>query len=423
MGLGAFPVNVTSMRRWQVIILAIFIVGLVAIGVTAMFGIPTTSDIAPGEEPEPELIHLDTGQELWPYYSSVDGDFRQSSAINLVFKNATTPDVIGLLTDDDQWQETDAELDDAGTEAFSLLEVDRGDDDNPLGWGLAVGAERFAYAEFGGEGYWLEESAQLHDGDYYGTRDHLRLYDLPGDNPAVAIQAHHEHFDWFTLRHTVTSIESAQSSVESDVMDLIGTERVTRAYHGNTAVYDSDGWVTVVAAILPLLLLMSASASTAKRSPARELLEQASDRIDIEHFTLAGAMIAIILAVRFLGIGLERYTDLHVHLIAGGLFPLMGIGIPVAAYWLGRQFEQRMDAAMSASIGLGAAILLDYLYLGVTLLPIEILLHRGGLVMAIGLLAAGGAARATDRERTKRFILGGGLLWVILVAMSLFGIL
>lgn len=410
------------MRRWLVITLAILLVGVLAIGVIGLVGVPTTSGIAPPEDPEPGLIKLDTGQELWPYYSSQVGEFEQRSAINMVFLNASTRDVVDLLAGDSAWLEIGDELEDAGTEAFSFAELEHADAENPLGWGHAVGANRYAYSRFDGDSHWLAESAQLHDGDYFGSRDHLRLYDLPGDRPAVAIQAHAEHFDWFTLRHTVTSLDGAQSSAEADVMEVLGPESVTRSYYGNTEVYDSNGWVTIVAAMIPMLVVGVAS-ERRRESPAATLLHQVREQIRPEHLILAAAMVAIMVSVRWLGIVLERYSELHVHGIAAGLFPVVGIGLPVTAYVLGRRFNRRIDAAVSASIGLGIAILVDYLYLGVTVLPIEILLHRGGLIIAIGLIAAGGCGHALGRPQTRGFILGGTGLWIVLLAVSLFSLL
>lgn len=411
------------MRRLVVIALAILIVGLLAVGVTSLVGIPVTSDIAPEEDPNPALVELNTDQYLWPYYSSSPDDFTQRSAINLIFTNATSADVVALLSDDADWLETAEEEDDAGTQAFSFAEFELGDEEHPLGWGQAVGSERFAYVVANGESHWLEEAAQLHDGDYYGFRHHLRLYDVPGDNTAVAVQAHSEHFDWFTLRHTVTGIETAQSAVERDLMELLGADQVTRVFHGNDDVYDSDGWVTLVAAILPLLLVVGTARREIDRIPAKALATHLHDRIDIPHVALVGAMIGLLLGVRAAGVGLERFTDIGVYWIAGSLFPFIGLGIPLAAYGLGRLFERRMDAAMSASIGLGSAILIDYLLLGVAVLPIELVLHRGGLVVVVGLLAAGGAAHAAENEGMRQFIAAGAVLWLLLVAMTLFAVL
>lgn len=410
------------MRRWLVIVLAIGLVGVGAVGVMSLLGTPTTSDIAPPEEPDPELVDLASGQQLWPYYSSERGSFEQRSAINVIFTNATVADVIRLLVDDADWLETDEKIGDARTEAFSFAELEEADVADPLGWGQAVGAERFAYSRVNDQGYWLEETEQLHDGDYYGKRHHLRLYELPGDDPAVAIQAHAEHFDWFTLRHSVTSVDAAQASVEAALIELLGPEHVTRTYHGNNDVYDSDGWVTIIAAILPVLLVTSA-APGATNSPARRLLEWTQNRLHFEHLALAASMVGLLLSVRLLGVGLERHTALPVYWIAGGLFPIIAIGIPVAAFWLGRRVERRIEAAVSASLGLGIAILLDYLYLGVNVLPIEILLHRGGLIIAVGLLAAGGAGYADSRVYAREFILAGVLSWLVLLAMSLFAFL
>ena len=411
------------MRRWVLIVLTIALIGVLVVGVTSLLGIPVTSDIAPEQEREPTMVELSTGQELWTYYSASPGDFEQRSAINIVIANATTSDVVSLLAEDASWLETETEEGDAGSEAFSFGELDPGHHEQPLGWGQAVGTERFVYTAVEDEGHWLDESAQLHDGDYYGTRDHLRLYELPGEHPAVAIQAHSEHFDWFTLRHTVTSVEQAQKAVERDLMAVLGVEQVTRIFLGNDTVYDSDGWATFVAALLPLLFVFSSARTRVHRAPVGIIAEHFRDRIEPIHLVLAGTMVAIIFGVRLAGIGLERYTDLSVYMIAILLFPFIFIGIPLAAYALGRQFIARMDAAMSASIGLATAIILDYLYLGLAVLPIETILHRGGLVMAVGLVAAGAAAHANGRETAKRFIAGGVALWVLLVALTLFAIL
>lgn len=416
------------MSRRLVIAAAIVFVALWMTGATAILGMPITSNIAPGEEPEPELVELPSGQYLWPYYSSQPGHFEQRSAINVVFYG-TVDEVISILAEDADWIETDIEEEgDAGTEAYSIVELEEADPDNPLGWGQAAGTERFAYMEVGGEAHWLEESEQLHDGDYYGSRYHLRLYESPGgEESIVAIQAHYEHFDWFTLRHSVTSVERAQHHVDQDLINRLGTDRVWQEYVGNTEVYDSNGWVTFAELMLiPLLVFLGSIQMARTRLAAFEQasgLDHVRERVSGDHLLLFAVMIAIVLFVRFAGIGLERHTSLRVRWIAGILYPFMALGLPVAAYLLAGLLERRIDAAVAASLGLSMGILLDYYYLGTTVLPIEIILHRTGLVIAIGLIAAGGAHRATSEVRGNEFIVSGIALWILLLFVTLAGLL
>ncbi|MFC7194450.1 hypothetical protein ACFQL4_06885 [Halosimplex aquaticum] len=69
--------------------------------------------------------------------------------------------------------------------------------------------------EAGGE--WIDETYQLHDGKYFASRYHLRVYESPYESDEwVAIQAHSDHWDWFRLRHTVHDTENAQDYVESE---------------------------------------------------------------------------------------------------------------------------------------------------------------------------------------------------------------
>ncbi len=416
------------MSRRVVIAAAILLVAIWATGATALLGMPITSTIAPSEEPEPELIDLPSGQYLWPYYSSQPGHFEQRSAINVVVY-ATVDEVIAILVDDAEWIETDIDEEgDAGSDAYSIIELETADPENPLGWGHAGGTERFAFMEIEGEAHWLEESEQLHDGTYYGSRYHLRLYEAPGGSePVVAIQAHYEHFDWFTLRHSVTSIERAQQHVEADLMNRLGSDRVWREYMGNTEVYDSDGWVTLAGLSIFVLTVLVGSVQTARRqiNSIREnpYLLKAFDRITGDHLLLFASMIAIILGVRFAGIGIELLEVIRIRGIAALLFPFIALGLPIAAYLLAGRIERRFDAAVSASLGLSTAVLLDYYYLGISVLPLEVILHRTGLVIAIGLIAAGGATRAMQHGRGNEFIVAGIAMWIVMLLVTLFGVI
>ena len=78
---------------------------------------------------------------------------------------------------------------------------------------------------------------------------------------------------------------------------------------------------------------------------------------------------------------------------------------------------------LALSVGLSIAILLDYILLGINVLPIETILHRTGLVIALGAIAAGGTVRAISHGRWNRFAVAGVILWVTLVTTSLFAII
>lgn len=416
------------MGRRFVIAAAIMLVAIWATGATAILGMPVTSDIAPAADEEPELVELPTGQHLWPYYSAQTGTFEKRSAINVVV-HGSLDEVVAVLVSDADWNELDPEEEgDAGSDAFSVAELDDGDPENPIGWGRAAGAHRYAYMEIDDEPVWLGESEQLADGEYYGARHHLRLYEAPGGPEAVVvIQAHYEHFDWFTLRHSVSSLSKAQLHVESDLMDRLGHERVWRQHLNNTEVYDSDGWVTFVELLIIPLFFLAGSVHTVRDRVGRfrevPLVAETYERITGDHVLLFASMLAIVLGVRFGGIGLERVDVMRTKWIAAVFFPFIALGIPMTAYLLAGHLERRIDAAIAASVGLSTAFLLDYYYLGITVLPIEVILHRTGLVIAIGLIAAGGAVRAIEGGRGNEFIVAGIGMWILLLTISLSGML
>jgi hypothetical protein len=86
------------------------------------------------------------------------------------------------------------------------------------------------------------------------------------------------------------------------------------------------------------------------------------------------------------------------HGIAAVLYPFLGLGVPVATDALARRLDPRIDAAVVASGALAAAVVLGYGAMGVDVLPIEIMLHRTGIVIALGLWRP--AHASARRERT-----------------------
>lgn len=119
------------------------------------------------------------------------------------------------------------------------------------------------------------------------------------------------------------------------------------------------------------------------------------------------------------------------------LYPVLVVGLPLAAVvlsrplegatrllrlqygisWLGRPLKPQ-PAFVFAVCGLGTAFIMDFAGLGITTVPIDLLLHRLGLLFALGLMAAG-AARS-DLE--GKGLLSIGLLgWIVGLAMPLVG--
>ncbi|MCH7660413.1 MAG: hypothetical protein IH933_07430 [Euryarchaeota archaeon] len=160
------------------------------------------------------------------------------------------------------------------------------------------------------------ETLQPDTGDYYGHRYHIRLYEGPNpDDEWVAMQAHTDHFDWFTLRHRVDGVEEAQSYVETDFMDQPFVSDLWRTYLDNQGSSDSDGWATVVelavlVALVGVLHRLTASNRLSNRLTAtdRRRIETIRKRIGRGHLALAGTVALLLLGVRFGGIALERVT-------------------------------------------------------------------------------------------------------------------
>ncbi|WP_306055758.1 hypothetical protein [Natronococcus wangiae] len=324
-------------------------------------------------------------------------------------------------------------------------------------WGSADGGTRYAYIDPGGDesGYWTTETRQLQDGNYYGHRYHIRLYESPNDDDDwVAMQTHTEHFDWFTLRHRVDGAKAAQKKVESDFMahPRVDTQDdVSRIYLANGGPSDTDGWTTriEIAGLLVVPTLVgirirrraaggpseaerSAADRVVQRIPAaidghltdvdRRRIAAAYDRLEAGHLLLVFTVIALYLGVRIGGIFLEnRAAFLTPHQIAALLYPVIGVGIPTATYLIARGLTRRLDAAVVAGASLAISIWLDYGLLGVDTLPIDVVVQRMLVVVALGLIAGGAAKRATRESRFNDLLLVGVAMWVLVLVGTLFG--
>ncbi|MEM4781443.1 MAG: hypothetical protein QXG03_07795, partial [Halalkalicoccus sp.] len=381
------------MRRSVVITLVLFAIALSVVGAPSAFTSPSASDVAPEEDDRPETVQFEDAQSgFWPYLNARES-FEKRSPINVVVRGETE-EVVRLLTEegDGEWVETDDEREDAESETYAVLAEEQ-HHATGLEWGEAAGTTRYAWIDPGNGdgGHWTTETLQLDNGDYYGHRMHIRLYESPNsDDRWVAMQAHTEHFDWFTLRHRVDGVEAAQLAVEREFMELPSVDErsdVTRINLDNAGPSDSDGWATLVdltgATLVPGFVGLAAGRRLSSRTPDaiddrltdvdRDRLDALADRIEPGHLLLGATILALFLGVRFAGIALERYVEpLSMHAIAALLYPVIALGIPAATDLLASGLERRLDAAVVASLSLAVAIWLDYGYVGVDSLPIDV---------------------------------------------------
>ncbi|MFP9061297.1 hypothetical protein ACLI4R_12280 [Natrialbaceae archaeon A-chndr2] len=433
------------MRRSLVVATALIAIAFLFVGGPSLLLSPSTSDIAPEETEEPalEMVEFeDSESSIWAFMSAREAHDKRSP-LN-VFVRGETDEVIAALTEasDSDWEELDEDEMDAEPETFSFIE-DEGHHATGTEWGDAAGTARYAWVDPGeGDPYWMTETRQLDDGDYYGERMHIRLYESPNDDDQwVAMQGHTEHFDWFTLRHRVDGVEAAQLRIEQEFMEMSNVdpqEDVVRINVDNSGPSDADGWATKVDTLgmllSPLLLLGMASAGQqiAKRTPDsvdkhltdvdRRRLEAAFDRLEARHLILAFTILALFLGVRIGGIALERWTDfLTMHMIAAMLYPVIALGIPIATYAIASGLESRLDAAVAASLSLALAIWLDYGLMNVNSLPVDVVLQRMFVIVALGLIAAGAAKRATRERRLNDMLIAGILMWSLVLVGTLFG--
>ncbi|WP_049926506.1 hypothetical protein [Halopiger goleimassiliensis] len=462
------------MRRSTVVVLALLAVTLLVVGGPSLLFSPSVDEVAPetADEPKPEIVSLeghDSG--FWPYLNARQVHEKRSP-VNVVVRG-DTDEVVRLLAEhgDGNWTEPEHDHFESeellafdGNESEMDPETEPGtvnttvDDLRPVAptdipWSEADGATRYAYLDPGPDAaaFWTTETLQLEDGEYYGYRYHIRAYESPHpDDEWVAMQTHSEHFDWFTLRHRVDGVERAQARLEADLMAIPGVdvqEDVRRIFLDNRGPSDANGWATAVDLTAMAMVPLAVGLATGRRRIARAdvgglreraesrvsdrltetdraRIRAAADRLEARHLILAATIVAIVLGVRVAGVALDRTVDaLGVHAIAGVLYPFIAVGLPVATYVVASGLERRLDAAVAASVSLAAAIWLDYALLGVDVLPIDVILQRALVVLALGLIAAGAARRATRESRINDLLVVGLVLWTLVLVGTLLGYL
>jgi hypothetical protein len=484
------------MRRSLVIAGVLVLIALVAAGGISLFAPFTTDDVAPQHDREPELVHPNESESGFYPYLNARPRFTKRSPVNIIV-HGNASRVVQILREETatQWNETREDEQDIGGSAIVTGEnetlangtvinesvaANRSDIDENFvngsyanatengsranltnataenataanesenesfidgidpttAWARTTGATRWAYVTPGPNesGEWVQESMQVHTGEYFGSRVHIRLYESPNESEEwVFMQAHKEHYDWFTLRHRVDSSEQAQSYVEQEFMDqpFVEENGVYRIYLDNGGPSDSDGWTTVIelAYLVPFLLGLGQSGlGRSVRSHLHDLdlarVDEVRERTTVRHVVLPLVIVTLLLSVRYGGIYLENNAPmLSMHAIAALLYPVMALGIPIATYLVASGIERQYDAAVIASTSLSVGIWLDYAYLGIATLPIEVVLQRIVVILALGLIA-GGAARQGVREGHRRWndmLVGGVTLWVVVLAGTLLG--
>lgn len=386
----------------------------------------TSSDAA--VEPDDSMVAVDDDSTLWPYTSRSTSFEDRTLAINVVVSGDPTETRRHLEERSrGEWNETAPEEQD----------VSAAENDDIVGtataWRRADGSTRYVYVDTddGSAGVWLDESYQLHDGEYLGARHHIRAYESPQSGDEwTAVQAHGEHWDWFRLSHTVDSVEESQQYVEREFRGHRNVADITRVYLGNDRGSDANGWVTIVdldaddGRVDPLPLPLSIvgllpGAILATRVASRTALRTALPPRVRYALLLAGSLIGLYLFVRFGAIAVETRLDgVDPRLVAGSFYPLIAVGLPVCTYYFARALD-RPTAFAAASIGFAVAILLDYTLLGVTRLPLNVLVHRFSTAIALGFVAVGASHTVRVDPVDHDFVRTGVLLWLVTLVVPL----
>ncbi|USZ69284.1 hypothetical protein NGM10_05985 [Halorussus salilacus] len=419
----------STLRRAVVPVVSVLLVaGLLAVGPPGDSldgGLPwsdsssaaASSATAPDDE---TLVQpSENGSLLWPYTSSSRSPEDRTLAINVVI-HGERDEVRRALTDRSNldWNRTTGNETEADAETYSVELTDDG-----IEWNDARGSTRYTYLDAGprgGTGRWVDESYQLHAGDYLGARQHVRAYESPrADDEWTAVQAHAEYWDWFRLRHTVTNVQGAARTVEADFMDEPYVSEVRREYHGNRG-GRHDGWISAIE--LALAAGVVGVSLTGSRS-VREVGERAGRALaDNGHrILLVVALLGLYLGVRTTGLALERaFPGVSPKLFAGLLYPVVAFGIPTVAALTARPLDRAVAFGLTV-VALGAAFVLDFSAVGVGIVPIDLVLHRVALLLSVGLIAAGSARRRADPDLA---VVGVGTVgWVASLIMPLFGML
>ncbi len=390
--------------------IAIVLLIVVAVGLTASGFIGDTADepTTPAEVPEESLIAIDGDHELWPYTSRTESVDGRTLAINVVFHDDgdSVREALEAGPETD-WEETDEEETDADPELTRDIVVREWDD--------AHGSVRYSYFQGPDGGQWVDESFELHDGEYLGSRDHVRAYESP-DGAYTAVQVHEEYYDWFRLRHTVPDINDPAVRLENEFIESDLATDVRREHHGIEGGM-SDGWLSVI----ELALLVPVVGALLRRR-TREAVVETAGRLrteggrHAEAAVLGTALAAVFVAVRTAGVALEvAYPAVAPKLIAAPLYLVIALGLPLLVI-AGADRCDPTAAFLGVVLGLGMGFVLDFAALGVAV-PAGLIVHRVAILAALGLIAVGRAAEDGP------VLAAGALAWITGLALPLAGVI
>ncbi|AGB17141.1 hypothetical protein Halru_2560 [Halovivax ruber XH-70] len=407
--------------RPQLAVALLFAVLLLTVG-----GSIASSELdEPAQRGEIATESLEDGSELWPYTSRGETTSQRTLALNvIVYGDADVTERYLRERSMGDWEELEAEEADVAPEEEA---VPASNETSSTAWGQADGANRFTYVETpSGQGYWLPESYQLKDGTYLGERHHIRAYTDPAAGNWTAMQAHHEHWDWFQLRHTVHGIEQSQSYVDAEFKDRWFVEELIRTNVGNDRSADADGWMTVVTlrgsetlAILSLLLVGSIGWGSMGRSDVYTFWNDDAVRGTINALLVVTSIVAFYTLIRVAGIEAEQFfADAPPKAIVSVLYPSLVVGLPVIVY-LGSRHLSATHAFTAASLGFVVAMFFDYTNMGVTTLPLNTIVHQAALATALGFVAAGASQTARSPVVEPGHVRTGVLLWAAAMAIPL----
>lgn len=371
---------------------------------------------------DPTLVTpAENGTEMWPYTSKRQRYDSRTLGVNMVFFGPPT-DIRTALTrrSEYEWERQQTHDGDASAQTYSEERVRLDPDaENLTGiveWDPAEGSTRYTYFELDDDGRWVEESYQLHAGTYFGSRMHIRAYDDP-QGEWTAIQVHDEYWDWFRLRHTVTGLSEPQRELEDEFMGARYVDEVVRLpFENDTS--DGDGWATgvyLVGLLVPILFGVTIHTRRIKREVARFLRRRRRE------MAIAVGLFALFGAIRLAGIAAETQgLGLDPKVIAAFLYTVLVVGTPAIAYAGGKNSDPTWAFAFAA-LGLGAAFVVDFAAMGVSVVPLRVVLQRGAVLLAVGLVALGSAH--TDEESVPPPLYVGLLGWSLALLAPLFGYL
>lgn len=373
------------------------------------------------EEPQdPHLVEpSENGTQLWPYTATARDYETRTLGLNMVFFGNQS-DIHTALTERSEleWEAEQLHEGDAESDTISPERVEINPDEelgNVISMEPAGGSARYTYYERNGERQWADAAYQLHAGTYLGKRTHVRAYEDP-QGEWTAMQVHDEHWDWFRLRHTVTGLSDAQRELEQDFIDEPYVDSVIRMPFNNDT-GDADGWASGIR-LAGLALVVGILGSTGRAR--REVTEFLGRRQ--REFALGGAIFALYTAVRWVGVAAELvFPNANPHTIGIPIYIGLSLGVPAVAYGLGTGSDRTWAFTLAAA-GLGGAFVLDFVLMDVAVLPIRFILHRVAVLLAVGLIAVGGALATTEQKLPTPFLVGFAG-WVAALVAPVVGII